>query len=336
MREPASLASSFQRQQLPASLMQRLEMMQQLALQAKVQADGRNPNALVPRRRSHRGAQIIVLAWFSCGVMTSGAAGVGALMGLRALETRGTPLTWASVRTSLGASWAAAWAKMPTFTLARRPAPRTDGPWERVEVKIDGSKRAHAPLGLSVTGDGRAVHFVLDGLPKGVRPSRGALVGPGTWVVASTDIDGLHLTLDEGAPSAFDLKIALLAPTGVAKSGSLVQVRLVDEAPMQAAAEQPAKAGESAMAKTTGTADTSAPETTVTVATATAKTPGARAEDKAAKSAAPAPADSVRPWPEGASGLGAKSRDADGKPGKSSWSASPPSWSPFGDGKPQP
>ena len=224
---------------------------------------------------------------------------------------------------------------MPTLAFARRPTPRTDGPWERVEVRIDGSQAGAGSAGARRDGRRPAVHFVLDGLPKGVRPSRGALVGPGTWVVASTDIDGLHLTLDEGAPSAFDLKIALLAPTGVAKSGSLVQVRLVDEAPMRAAAERARQgAAQSEMAKTTGTPDTSAPETAVAVAAATAKTPGARVEDKFAKSAAPA--DGVRPWPEGASGLGAKSRDADGKTGTSWWSASPPSWSPFGDGKPLP
>jgi hypothetical protein len=330
MRESASLASSLQRRQLPAGLMQRLEMMQHLALQAQAEGQSRNPLIVqrISRPSAQVGAQLVVLAWFSLGVMTTGAAGVGALVGLRALEARGTPLTWTSLKTSVGATWSAAWAKMPALAFARRPAPRAADPWERVEIKIDRSQRARAPLGLSVMGDGRLVHFVLDGLPEGVRPSRGAMVGTGTWVVASADIEGLHLTLDQGAPDAFDLKIALLVPSGVAKSGSLVQVRLVDEtAPLQAAAEPAAKAGVSDNAKAT--------EMPVSVATATAKTPGARTDDKQpAKSAAPAPADNrVRPWPEGASGLGAKARDADAKSGQSWWSASPSKWSPFGDGK---
>ena len=105
MRETASLASSFERQRLPAGLMQRLEMMQQLALQATA-SDGRKPQVPALPRLPRRGAQVIVLAWFSLGVLASGAAGVGALFGLRALEAGGTPLTWASVRGSLGATLA--------------------------------------------------------------------------------------------------------------------------------------------------------------------------------------------------------------------------------------
>lgn len=242
MRETASLASSFDRQQLPAGLMQRLEMMQQLALQATVQTDGQTAAPAVrciPQRR----AQIIVMAWFSLGVITSGAAGFGAVYGLRTLEARGTPLTLASARDALGgtlaSAWASAWAKMPPVAFAPRSGASADGPWERLEIKIDAAKRADAPLGLTVTGgDGRPVYFVLDGLPNGVRPSRGAAVGPATWVVGSLDIPGLHLTVDEGAPTAFEVRIAVLEPTGVAKSGNVIAVRLVGGAtPMQAAGQ---------------------------------------------------------------------------------------------------
>jgi hypothetical protein len=111
---------------------------------------------------------------------------------------------------------------------------------------------------LHVTGSGgRPVVFVLDGLPRGVRPSHGAAVGPGTWVVGSAEIAVLHLTLDEGAPSAFDVKIALLTPTGVAKSGSVVQVRMVDRAaPLQT------EAGKTTPAETGAMAVATAPKTT--------------------------------------------------------------------------
>ena len=317
MRESASLASSFQRQQLPAGLMQRLEMMQQLALQAKAQADGQPFGDPVVPRRPRRGAHLIVLAWFSLGVMTSGAAGVGALLGLRALEARGTPLAWESVRASLGATLASAWAKVPPIAFKSRPAPGADGAWERVEVKIDATRRADAPLGLHVTGgDGRTVYFVLDGLPNGVRPSHGAAVGPDTWVVGSADIDSLHLTLDDGAPRAFDLKVALLAPTGVAKSGSMLEVRLVDGAtPMQASSGQVGKddTGEKGTAGEKAKADETPPTSTATmaVASAPAGSAGAPAEGKSAheavKSATQPATGSVRRWAEGASGLGAKS-----------------------------
>jgi hypothetical protein len=263
MRVPASLTSSTQSKQLPAGLIQRLEMMQQLALQAKAEADGQQLRAepgLPPvagrgGRRPRRAAQVIILAWFSLGVVGSGAAGFGALTGLRALEARGTPLTWASLRGALGATLTSAWATMPPVALEARPA--VDGPWDRLEIKVDSSQRARAPLGLQVTGgDGRPVVFVLDGLPKGVRPSHGAPVGPGTWVVGAAEIAVLHLALDEGAPSAFDLKIALLAPTGVAKSGSVVQVRMVNGAAPQhtdAGKTRPTEAGAVALATATKT-----------------------------------------------------------------------------------
>jgi hypothetical protein len=243
MRVTASLASSFERQQLPAGLMQRLEMMQQLALQAQAEAGGRTTVPAV-RRLPRRRAQVIVLAWFSVGVVTSGAAGVGALLGLRTLEARGTPLSFESVRASLGATLASAWAKMPPVAFKPRSEATADGPWERLEVKIDAARRSDAPLGLRVTGgDGRPVYFVLDGLPTGVRPARGAAVGHATWVVAGADIEGLHLALGEGAPNAFEVRIALLAPTGVAKSGSVVAVRLMDEAAPIRAGEDPAGKG---------------------------------------------------------------------------------------------
>jgi hypothetical protein len=250
MRETASLASSFERQRLPAGLMQRLEMMQQLALQATATDDGRKPQLPALRRLPRRGAQVIVLMWFSLGAMASGAAGVGALFGLRALEGGGTPLTWASVRGSLGATLASAWAMMPPVGFGPGSGAQSDGPWERIEVKVDAARRAHAPLGLSVTGgDGRPVVFVLDGLPKGARLSHGAAVGPNTWVVASSDIGGLQLALDAGAPRVFEVKIARLAPTGVARSGSVVAVSVVDGgAPLRAAAEPAVKGGPLAVA----------------------------------------------------------------------------------------
>jgi hypothetical protein len=221
--------------------MQRLEIMQQLALQAKADADGlsRTRKSGVPaiRRPERRRAQVIILAWFSFGVLASGAAGLGALKGLRTLEARGTPLTWASIQSTLGSTLASAWANMPSVPFRQRAA---DGDWERVEVKIDATRRQQAPLGLYVSGgDGRPVLFVLDGVPAGVRPSHGAEVAPGTWVVSSAEIGLLHLTLDQGAPSAFDLKIALLGANGVAKSGSVVEVRMVDStAPMQSEANR--------------------------------------------------------------------------------------------------
>ena len=82
MRETASLAEAYGRQELPAGLMQRLAYMEQVARAASAEADRyarmRAPTPARPREPS-RGAQAIVLAWFSLGALTSGAVGAGAL-----------------------------------------------------------------------------------------------------------------------------------------------------------------------------------------------------------------------------------------------------------------
>ena len=194
MRETVSLASSYRRKGLPASLMQRLEMMQHLAHAA----NGREPDRQTRPRGTRRGAHVIVLAWFSFGVIASGAIGASAIVGLRTFAD-GAPLV-------VGAPAVASWSH-----------PRAD--WDTVHVAIDRSQRARAPLALQVTGahDG-AFDIVMHGLPAGVRPSRGAPIGEATWVLKPTDLDGLYLTLDSAVPDTFDVKIAVLTSPGIACS----------------------------------------------------------------------------------------------------------------------
>jgi hypothetical protein len=92
-------------------------------------------------------------------------------------------------------------------------------------------------LPLEVTGaDAAAFQVVIQGLPPGVTPSRGVAVGPSTWVLGRDDLGGLFLTLDAGAPAAFDLKVGVSISPGVAAAGSIVQVRLLGDELKQAAA----------------------------------------------------------------------------------------------------
>src|SRR5262245_35162107 len=113
MRQVATLASTHRRRDLPASLVQRLELMQLYALAAKAQAGGRQAPPL-PSRRS----QAIILAWFSLGVLVSGALGAGAIVGIRAAAAGRLPLP----------SWTA-WAKTPQPSTASRQ----DGEWNTIE-----------------------------------------------------------------------------------------------------------------------------------------------------------------------------------------------------------
>jgi hypothetical protein len=225
MRETSSLAEAYGRQELPAGLMQRLAYMEEVARAASAQAASyarmQVPAPVRPREPS-RGAQAIVLAWFSLGVLTSGAVGAGALVGLRALESGGLP-----------ALSAAAWAKTPPVAAA--PQPRAA--WETVQVTIARSEPGRAPLSLQVTADDDApVGLLVQGLPAGVRLSHGEPLGWSGWVLKQADLDGLHLLLADGAPDSFELKVTALATPGTPTLGSIVQVHLVGGAePKQAA-----------------------------------------------------------------------------------------------------
>jgi hypothetical protein len=329
MRGVVSLASARGRQPLPASLMQRLELMQHFALAAQA---GGQPLAIPTTSRTPRvGAHAVVLAWFSLGVLTSGALGAATIVGARALGSGQSP--------PVPSAWAA-WATPPPAASSARP----DAGWDTVQVAIDRSSGQRAPLPLEVTGaDAAAFQVVIQGLPPGVTPSRGVAVGPSTWVLGRDDLGGLFLTLDAGAPAAFDLKVGVSISPGVAAAGSIVQVRLLGDELKQAAAaggaagtppgfpalpamsdgpvvdqaKPPPAPGHSAVARTTGVRGGVQRRPAPVVADATA--PGAQ------------PAEG-RSWPEGASGLGAVPRS----PGPSWWQMPPPTWSPFLVGQERP
>ena len=319
-------ASLYQRQQLPTSLMQRLDLLQHLARQGTAQAESRTPGALVvyrppppPRLRT----QAIVLAWFSLGVLASGATGAGAFYGLRAIAAGGPLMTWA------------AWAKPPSATSAPRSAGRwSDAQWEFAEVTFDRSELAHARLPLQVTGaDAGPVEVVLQGLPAGVRPSHGQPLGQSTWVLTQPDLADLHLALDDTAPKFFNVKVAVLAPAGVATVGSIVHVRVVDTTvQMQDVATDGASAATADSAKSAPVEAAGAAR--ASVATGNERANGAPVRRRGAVPAAGvtevAPVNSARSWPEGASGLGAVARESERQVW---WEMPPPSWSPFQDGQ---
>jgi hypothetical protein len=334
MRMIASLAASYRHQELPARLMQRLAVMEHDALQAQAHATGEKPGLPQPRRAPRPGAQAIILGWFSLGVLASCAAGAGAAVGLRALATGVTPIAPMS------------WVRTPAMAQSLEPGEQ----WAVVQVAVDRSALARAPLGLQVVGgDNAPVDVVLEGVPAGVRPSRGEPVDPTTWVLKRAELDGLYLMIDEMASEAFDAKVGVLAPAGVATAGSIVQVRRLDAEPRRLASA----GGLAASTREPDQGEAAAPDAGRSLALATA-TPipaaTARAEDKAGggtlprRPAAPtgaakakAPVTAAASWPEGASGLGAvphgPKKQAWWWP--SSWWA-PASWSPFQVGQERP
>jgi hypothetical protein len=332
MRGVVSLASARGRQPLPASLMQRLELMQHFALAAQA---GGQPLAIPTTSRTPRvGAHAVVLAWFSLGVLTSGALGAATIVGARALGSGQSP--------PVPSAWAA-WATPPPAASSARP----DAGWDTVQVAIDRSSGQRAPLPLEVTGaDAAAFQVVIQGLPPGVTPSRGVAVGPSTWVLGRDDLGGLFLTLDASAPAAFDLKVGVTVAPGVAAAGSIVQVRLVGDAELKQAALPGGAAGTppgSAVlpAISDGAEIDQAKPPPASGHAAVARTAGVRggAQRRPAPAVADAtvagaqPAEGERSWPEGASGLGAVPRP----PGPPSWwQMPPPTWSPFLVGQERP
>jgi hypothetical protein len=330
MRGLASLASVHGRQRLPASLMQRLELMQHFALVA--QAGGQPQGMLTTARTPRVGAHVIVLAWFSLGVLTSGALGAATVVGARALASGQSPLA------TFG--WTA-WVKaQPEAYFARH-----DRGWDTVQVAIDRSRGPRAPLRLEVTGaDDAAFQVVVQGVPPGVTPSRGVALGPSTWVLGRDDLGGLFLTLDASAPAAFDLKVGVTVAPGVAAAGSIVQVRLVGDAELKQAALPGGAAGTppgSAVlpAISDGAEIDQAKPPPASGHAAVARTAGVRGG--AQRRPAPLVADATgagaqpaegRTWPDGASGLGAVPRS----PAPSWWQMPPPTWSPFLVGQERP
>jgi hypothetical protein len=309
--------------------MQRLELMQHFAL--AVQAGGEAQGISTASRTPRVGAHAIVLAWFSLGVLTSGALGAATIVGARALvsgQSPPAPFGWT------------AWATPPPETSSAQH----DAGWDTVQVVIDRSRGPRAPLPLEVTGAGDAAfQVVVQGLPPGVTPSRGVAVGPSTWVLGRDDLGGLFLTLDASAPAAFDLKVGVSVSPGVAAAGSIVQVLLLGDAELKQAAATGGAAG-------TPPASPALPATSDGPVVDQAKPPPASGHAAVARSTgirggaqrpAPALADATaaggqpaegRSWPDGASALGAMPRS----PEPSWWQMPPPTWSPFLVGQERP
>jgi hypothetical protein len=223
------------------------------------------------------------------------------------------------------------------------------------DVAIDRRHASHAPFGLRLTGsDATDIVVVLSNLPPAAQLSRGERRGDSTWALKAADLADLHLALAAGAPEAFDIRIDVVAPPGMAVTPSVAKVRLVGSAPTERSSQAEAAQREAtppvmtaavADPEVPGPSSGIQPAATTTVhkivrpprRTLQALVADAGAAGKPGVAAAQAAA--PPPWTEAPSALGATSR---GDWGRQVWWQlplpiwppvvdSPPAWSPFLD-----
>jgi hypothetical protein len=310
MRVIASAGASGGR---PARLMQRLALLGR-PVDDPEPADERRPRTGL---------------FFALGIIGGALAGAAALLALE--------LVWGMQLRDVGnrslGILTAALAPMVASTAAHiaHAAPTADVPAslarpaqqpEIFDVAIDRRVKFRAPFGLRLVGsDDRRVEVLLRDLPKTAVLSHGKRQNASSWVVGAADLGDLHLTLADGTPDAFDIRIDVLARADIAGVSSVARVRLVDvpgrePAPMVAAVEQ----------RDVVPAAIAAAEPQMHRAMMTAPVRVRVGEDKS-RSANPAPpAAARRHWPEGASALGAAIPSTE----RQVWWKMPlPGWSPF-------
>lgn len=293
-------------------------------------------------------------AYFGMGLLGGGAAGAMALLAFQLASGQISP---PSVRIPSAIAALGHWVSEPAAprfgkippVVVRAPQP------DAFDVVIDRSARASAPFGLRLVGtEDTGMDVLLRDVPAAALLSHGERRGESTWAVKATDLEGLHLTLNDGTPDAFNVRIEVLAPAGVAAASSVARIRVVGlpaerpaSAPLEAAPVEPPAA-------ITPVAHVDTPlDTPFQTRTAvSARNDAAKGRDKVARASPPpaattvveidrrpsqpaaqpaaqsAPQAETRHWPEGASGLGAVSRESDRQVW---WKLPALTWSPFPD-----
>lgn len=289
--------------------------------------------------------------YFSAGLLGGGVVGAAALLALP-LMTPGQSMFF-RIEIPAAISALAHWVPdAPASRLGRPVVPvvaREPQP-DAFDVVIDRGTRAHAPFALRLVGsEDTGMEVLLRDVPTTAVLSRGERRGLSTWALRAADLAELHLTLNDGTPDTFDVRIEVLAPAGIAAASSVARVRLVGVARVEQTASVPAD-----VAPAVALAPVAPP--VPVVAAVSADTPShsrsasvasrndAPKRERVARAALPAattvveidrrppqqaaPQAEARHWPEGASGLGAIARESDRQVW---WKLPMPPWSPFTD-----
>ena len=314
--------------------------MQRLALAGGAETSDSNSDRIA--YRSSMGA------YFGLGLVGGGLAGAAVLLGMQVLA----PGQASPLRMHVPAAIAALAHWVPEVATSRvgrtAPAVREPQPVDAFDVVIERRTRANAPFGLRLVGSQDAgMEVVLRDVPAAARLSRGERRDESTWQVRAADLEDLHLTLNDGTPDAFDVRIDVLVPVGVAAASSVARVRLVGlpsiertvTAPVEVAPVAAALVEPEAPAVTTTMVSAHSPSNAHATPAVRIDTPArrervARVAPPAAttvieidrRPAQPAAQEEARHWPEGASGLGAIARESDRQVW---WKLPAPTWSPF-------
>jgi len=318
--------------------------MQRLALAGSAETGGSNSERIAYRSG--------IGSYFAIGLVGGGVAGAVVLLGMQILALgQASPL-----RVQIPAAIAALAHWVPDVAKSRvgstAPVVREPQTPDAFDVVIERRSRASAPFGLRLVGSQDAgMEVVLRDVPAAARLSRGERRDESTWKVRAADLEDLHLTLNDGTPDAFDVRIDVLAPAGVAAASSVARVRLVGlpsiertvAAPVEVAPLAAALVGPEAPAVTTTMVSTHSPSNAHATPAVRIDTPArrervARVSPPAAttvveidrRPAQPAIEVETRHWPEGASGLGAIARESDRQVW---WKLPAPTWSPFTAGR---
>lgn len=323
------IASAEKQASQPRSLMQRLA----LVVNGNIGSGSSEPEGT-----ERPGCDRNPVVYFGLGVAASGMIGVVALLGLlRLAPDQGSTLGDLSTQAVAAlAPWPIAPSTPPAVAV------RETHPAHAFDMVISRGERASAPFGLRLTGTDEAdVEVLLRDVPATALLSRGVRRDEGTWAVRPADLAALHLSLSDGAPDAFEVRIDVVTPANVAAASTVARVRLIDgpndAGPRVAATEPPSDAMmRGNPAATAGGID---PPFQMQRMVASRR-PGAAGEDKAARTPAPQRAATAveatarmpqaapqpRHWPEGASGLGAVPRESERQVW---WKMPAPTWSPF-------
>lgn len=250
-------------------------------------------------------------AYFAVGLMAGGLAS-GALLLTFASFAPASVSPFTSRAAAAVTAVLASLTPAPVATPADTPAPaRAQGEQADVfEVVIDRSDRASAPFGLRLVGsEDESVDILVRDVPAAAALSRGQRRDASTWALKAADLKDLQLSLSDGIPDTFDVRIDVVASPAMAAMSSVMRVRLVD-APNLGHVSAVAMAPVDSAVPTLEPAVVEQPFQTE-VSVAPRKRPLAGSLGKAqpvatppvVASAAPPPAEE-RHWPEGASGLG--------------------------------